>query len=85
MPINLDRITHLCMAINAVEGTHVSPKYVKQNEKVRATLHELLLEECDKEYNHGTPLKMLTAAVQKAGWDDNKVIRAKYEIKIVEA
>jgi hypothetical protein len=85
MPINLDRITHICMAINAVEGTHTTKRYIAQNEKVRATLYDILLTECDKEYDHGTPLKMLTAAIQKAGWDDQKVIRAKYALKIVEA
>lgn len=81
----LQRVTDLCMAINAVDGTHVTAKYVKQNERVRQTLMDCMLTEADRSYNAGVSLKDLTKAIQAAGWEDQKVVRRKYELAIVEA
>ena len=81
-----DRVTDLCIAINTLDGLNVSPEYVKQNERVRKTLYECLLTECDTLYSNAqATLKELTKAIHAAGWDDNKVIRDKYELKIVDA
>jgi hypothetical protein len=79
------RVTDLCMAINAVDGTHVTPEYVKQNERVRDTLYGFLLEEAERLYKRGMSLKSLTKAVQAGGWDDNVVKWDDNGIKIVEA
>jgi hypothetical protein len=68
-------ITDLCMAINAVEGTEVAPEYQKQNERVRQTLYDLMI---DKAFVLATTpiaenrvsFKRLDKAIKAAGWDD---------------
>lgn len=79
------RVTDLCMAINAVDGTHVTAEYIKQNERVRETLMDCMLTEADRLYNAGVSLKRLTKAINAAGWDDNVVKWDDNGIKIVEA
>jgi hypothetical protein len=80
------RVTDLCIAINAVEGTQVAPEYEKQNKQVCKTLYECMMTEADTLYSNGqATLKDLTEAINAAGWEDQKMVRAKYELKIVEA
>jgi hypothetical protein len=73
--MSLQTITDLCMAINAVEGTEVAPKYLKQNERVRNTLYALMIEKATVLAT--TPIaenrvsfKRLDKAIKAAGWDD---------------
>lgn len=66
------RITDLCMAINAVEGTYVDHQlYNDQCIRVRNTLFDLMTEEAKKLLSNDVSMKRLNNALHKAGWDDN--------------
>ena len=64
------RITDLCMAINAVEGTDVAPEYIRQNQRVRNTLYKMMMEEADRLSRTEVTIKQLEKAIAKAGWED---------------
>jgi hypothetical protein len=80
-------ITDLCQAINAVDGTFTTARYIKQQERVRKTLLRYLHLELEEQfYNNGTTLGELTRAIRRAGWEGQKVVRPRPTkiLKIVE-
>ena len=82
-----ERVTDLCCVINAFEGFCMTNPSVplKDQMRQRKAVYEAMLTEADTLYNRGVSLKRLTAAIHKAGWEDQKVIRRKFELDIVPA
>mgnify|MGYP000910309759 CR=1 FL=1 len=70
MAIKAQRITDLCIAINAVEGADCAPKYNKQNERVRNTLYDVMIKEAIRlHFKQKVGLGALSRALHEAGWE----------------
>ncbi len=83
-------ITDLCIAINAVEG-NVTNKYIKDNERVRKTLYDLMIDKANLMFlgvgmsatDPAVTLKQLDKAIKAAGWDDQHFIESGITLKII--
>lgn len=80
-----ERVTDLCCVINAYEGFCMTNACVptKVQLRQRKAVYEAMLTEADTLYNRGVSLKRLTDAIRKAGWEDCKMVRRKYELAVV--
>jgi len=83
-------ITDLCIAINAVEGTVTAEPYIKENERVRKTLYDLLIAKATMMYigmdmpsDTTVTLKQLDKAIKAAGWDDQHFVEYGLSLTIV--
>lgn len=73
--LSIQRLTDICIAINAVDGTDVAPEYCNQNKRVRNSLYSLMIREASDLYVlKNVSLKRLTNAIHKAGWGENTFV-----------
>ena len=69
----------LILAINAVEGTSVSPEYIAENLRCSNTLRQLALREAASLYDAGVSLKTLNRVLSKGGWESRfDTIKGRY-------
>jgi hypothetical protein len=74
--ISTQRLTDLCIALNALEGDDV------ESTRVRKTLYACIMENATILYHQGATLEQLTNAIFDAGWEDQTMICRKGRLSI---
>lgn len=80
--VSTQRVTDLCIALNALDGDVVASEYEKQNMRVRKTLYDCIMKEASLLHTQGATLEQLTKAIYDAGWEDQTMICIKGRLSI---